>query len=143
MNAKLAKIDVFADLLDNIDFPVYKRYEMNALEIANLTEILKLQYPNVCLSYDDYRQITTVPANKKCFYPCSSRAAKISSKHGFILHEKGQTAIWTDWKVENGTIKIAFGAPTASDKGWSESFSFKEEGSPMTIYKMMKLKAFW
>jgi len=111
---------------------------MNELEISNLKEIIKLNYPNICINYDDARQIIRVPSIKKDFYSCHGSAI---AKAGFL--NKGKTLLWYDWVIEPGYIKIATQLPLNVKEGWSELLSFQEEGSPLKIYKLIKMKAFW
>jgi len=117
---------------------------MDAIEIANLTEIMKLQYSHVCLNYGDLTQFTIIPAQKKNYYECPSRAARIAGKRGFIINASGgQTMCWSDWRMDHCMVKIAFNIPADTTKGWSDPMPFKTEEDVMKIYKIMKLKAFW
>lgn len=113
--------------------------EENRLKMTNLTEIIKCRYPNICFNYADLYYFLNTPLAKKYFY----RFYRAGDKVGVFNIDGHQTFVWQNFSQETGTIKIAIGTPTGSDKGWSESFSVMEKDSPMTIYKFVKMKAFW
>lgn len=118
---------------------------MDKLCIANLDQIVKLQYPHICIGSMDYVQFTYIPAQRKVFYPCVSKQSSYIGKRGFF--NNGKTTVWSHFKIEPGYIKIAPGnrIPKNSDDpgSWSEVMSFQEEDSVYKIQKIMKLKAFW
>ncbi len=115
---------------------------MNKIEIANLDQIIKLGYSQLCLNYSDIRQFTNIPEQNKNFYPFRGRG-NMFQKQGFF--NGGQTTIWFAYEMEYGHIKIIDNRiPTkVHGEAWSEVFSFQKEDSVHLIERMMKLKAFW
>jgi hypothetical protein len=113
---------------------------MNKIEIANLTEILRLDYSHICLNPHNIDQFINIPIHHKNFYPFYRKA--YPRKGAF---NNGKTICWADWSVDSGHIKISVNQKMPADltHGWSDQFSFKEEDSVMKIYKLTKLKAFW
>lgn len=114
---------------------------MNKLKINNLTEIINLNYPHICINMRDLLQFSNIPERRKEFYPCTSKQFIYMGKFGFF--NNGQTSCWADFHIETGYIKIAEHQPVDIYTGWLDTMSFKEVGSPISIYKFMKLKAFW
>lgn len=117
---------------------------MDKIAIANLSEIINvLKYSNICLHPSDITQFTNIPWEERKFYPAhyKYKSGSLNGKRGFF--NNGKTTIWEDWHMEPGTIKIATHLPTGIDSGWSDVWSFAEEGSVLRIYKYMKLKVFW
>ena len=123
---------------------------MNKLQADNLAEIVELKYPNICLNYHDIIPFTKLPSQKRQFYPITCKMARCEGKLGFF--NNGQTIVWTDYATHPGYIKIANQVLVekhpnflflVKTTGWSEPMSFQEEGNPLRIYKLMKLKAFW
>lgn len=114
---------------------------MNKLEIDNLIEIVKLEYPHICLHPHDLVQFTTIPAQNRKYYPCLTKSQRQAGKRGHF--NNGKTLCWASWFVKLGYIKVAFKDPSNVLGGaWSEELSFQEEGTPLKIYKLIKLKAF-
>lgn len=136
---------------------------MNKQEIDNLTLILKEGYSHICVNPGDLNIFLNVPIQKKNFYPCINRAARLIGKRGFF--NGGKTTMWVDWTINMGHLKIAIQPPyelTTKDdpysenanpklymgpanitKGWSDPMSYRELDSVVKIQKMMKLRAFW
>lgn len=121
---------------------------MNKLEFENLSEIMKCRYPHICVSWADADIFRMSPALKKNFYPVRN----MSYKRGIYIFNGYQTHVWVDAffsGVESGHIRISTGTikmnkTGSGSEGWMPTiFSFKEEGSPLTIYKTMKMKVFW
>ena len=118
---------------------------MNKLELINLSEILKCRYAHICLNWVDIDILKISPPLKKNYYPFRHG----NYKRGVYIWDNYQTMVWIESfggleqghiKISNGDIKLSkFGIP----EGWAHTFSFKEEDSPMTIYKTMKMKVFW
>lgn len=123
---------------------------MNKLEIDNLGEIIKLKYPNILLNYFDLEHLVNIPKYKREFYRMN-RYFNRSYKLGYF--NNGATTIWMDSTFfsshPSGYLKISFnkniqdGNDPNATKGWSDLLSFKEEGSPMKIYKIVKMRMFW
>lgn len=113
--------------------------EANRLKMANLTEIVKCRYPNICFNYSDLYYFLNVPFAKKAFY----KFYRAGDKSGVFNINGYQTFAWQNFRLDQGFIRIATGTPTNLDKGWSDPFSIMEESSPLTIYKFVKMKAFW
>lgn len=116
---------------------------MNKLEFNNLSEILKCRYPNICLNWSDIDIFRISPTLKKNFYPFRSAAYK----EGAYILNGYQTIVWVEsyfgGSLDQGHVKISAGSVKSPFEGWAHIFSFKEEGSPLTIYKTMKMKVFW
>ena len=131
---------------------------MNKQEIDNLALIVKEQYAHICVHPNDLIMFLNVPIQKKNYYECINRAARLIGKKGFT--NGGKTTIWTDWVCPYGHVKIAtkqpydmsvdapvipsiYAGPSSLTKGWSEPMSYQKPDSVVVIQKMMKLKAFW
>jgi hypothetical protein len=133
---------------------------MNKQEIDNLTLIVKEQYAHICVHPNDLSMFLNVPIQKKNYYECINRAARLIGKKGFL--NGGKTTIWTDWACPYGHVKIAtkqpyemtieapslpptlvYYGPSSLTKGWSDPMSYREPDSVLRIQKLMKLKAFW
>ena len=106
-------------VISTSSFPKLKVREMDKITIANLTEIMRLKYPHVCMSYADFSQFVTIPVNAKNFYACQSKAAGRLGKRGFLVNPDGsQTTIWAPyWGMDNNNIKVAFNLPVDTTKG--------------------------
>lgn len=111
---------------------------MTPVKKANLIEILKLDYPNLCLSQYDILVIRNDTDLKGSFYPLNSD--RFTSKKGFY----GKTLIWNGYKLKSGECKIGLKQQTSPDYGtWTDVMTFNEEGDALKIYKTMKFKIFW
>jgi hypothetical protein len=120
---------------------------MNRLEFENLSEILKCRYPHICITMNDIYVFRASPILNKNYYPFRRGGSR---KSGVYIFDGHQTIIWQDKMfggIEDGYIKISTGEIKVNQnfdtEGWGPTFSFKEEGSPLAIYKTMKMKAFW
>ena len=103
-----------------------------------------MKFSNICLNHSDINQFVGIPWQGRKFYPAHfkyKQGTVEGGKRGFF--NNGNTIIWDDWQMKPGHLKIAPGQPTDLVKGWSDTWSFEEEGAALRIYKYMKLKAFW
>jgi hypothetical protein len=115
---------------------------MKKIEIANLIEVIKLQYPHICINYMDFDLLLMMPNQRRNFYPFHDSKSRNVRKRGAF--NNGQTICWEDYNLESGFIKLSLQIPKKiTDKVWLDKQSLKEEDSPMKIYKLMKMKAFW
>lgn len=115
---------------------------MNLLTVANLEEIIKCKYHGILLHSEDLYAFTNIPWHNRNWYPV--RRGTYTGCRGFF--NNGHTSVWADtwpFTLQPGDIKIATRPVTPQQSYWSDVFSFREEGSPLKIYKYMKLKAFW
>lgn len=115
---------------------------MRKQQIDNLKELIDMEYPHICLSYEDFQQFIQIPWEAKRFYPMRGKGQWYEKK-GFF--HNGKTTVWATHGMQRNHIKIADKEiPTlASGAYWSKEFSFEEASSPKVIQKMMQLKAFW
>ncbi|MGI0058154.1 MAG: hypothetical protein ACREBJ_00160 [Nitrosotalea sp.] len=115
---------------------------MNIVQIENLRTIVDLQYPHICVNFDDLKQFLNIPQEWKSFYAFKVRGNWYEKK-GFF--HNGKTTVWATTGIKQNHIRIANKEiPTlANGANWSHDFSFEKEGGANIIQRMMKLKAFW
>jgi len=114
---------------------------MKQLEIDNLSKIIKLEYPHICLHPFDLMTFTNIPVYNKGYYPITYRRGTIYGKKGWF--NNGRTTCWSEYTVKPGHIKIANTMPTDSSTGWYPEMSFQEPDSVDKIIRLLRLKAFW